>query len=102
MIWAVRVTSVDGVVSAKAPSAFWIALTLAFLLITIYMGVVWYKVKRGTRVVRKNPLEFLTTERYREIWRRQKLRPSYYALRTWLAFAGTLFCLAKALNPTLR
>jgi len=77
-------------------SDFWIATTALGATVATYMGVTWYRVKKGTGRQRTNYLAYLTTEKYRKAWEVQKTRPSYYATRLWIAVGWTVFSLVKA------
>jgi hypothetical protein len=81
---------------------FWVVMTVAFSLTTLFMGVTWYKVKRGTRKPRKNYLAYLTTKRFRAMWEREKTTTRYYATRFWISSGWTFICFLKATHPNLR
>ena len=77
-------------------------MTAVFVVVSVYMGATWYRVKSGTRRPRKSYLAYLTTQRYRAMWERQKANPTYYSVRFWLSVGWTAFSLVKATHPNLR
>jgi hypothetical protein len=87
--------------AASSPD-FWTAMTVAGSAVTTYMGVTWYRVKTGRGRPRRSYLAYLTTEKYRAMWERQKTQASYYSIRLWIALGWTIISLLKATHPGLR
>jgi hypothetical protein len=80
---------------------FWFYMSVVLSLATVYMGYTWYRVKSGTRTLRKSYLAYLTTQQYRDKWAQQKENPRYYKLRFWLALGWTAICIARTAHPGL-
>jgi hypothetical protein len=77
----------------------WFYFAVVFSLIAIYMADTYFRVKAGTRKPRKSYLQYMTTKRYREMWARQREKPSYYALRFWLAIGWAGISIARIFHP---
>jgi len=91
--------TVDSLATTELLTNFWFYSAVAFSIIAIYMANTYFRVKAGTRKPRKSYLQYMTTKRYREIWMRQKAKPSYYATRFWIAATWVAVSAVRIFHP---